>query len=388
MAQKDTHFYIDIARVDEEERMVYGYGTRGDIKDSYGTIIDLESVRKCIPDYAKWGNIREMHQNSAVGRADDITVDDKGVYLGVKVVDDNAWKKVTERVYKGFSVGGKKDYQDGDRIFLKEITEFSLVDRPSNEGCPIDEFRLHGGNDMDAEQKPVEKTETTDVKRYAGEEIGDCQTALSALEAITWLMGWEEGENHPEAEEQTAALKAAIEALKKFIASEIKEVSTETAAAETPLMELAAGTDDDVTRSGSRHSTEDMARLNTIRDCLRDLGVEMCEKCAGGDDTQKAAGDNDDVQRVATLEDDVKRLAGENETLKGEKEQLVQRVAELEKEPAQAKGALKVVGKEDDTDSLKRTQEEADLKRIEALPANEAAAELVKRAHQSPMIIR
>ena len=59
----DPKIYIPITRIDEEQRMVYGYGTREDLKDSYGTIIDLASVKRCIPDYEKYRNIREMHGN-------------------------------------------------------------------------------------------------------------------------------------------------------------------------------------------------------------------------------------------------------------------------------------------------------------------------------------
>lgn len=393
MATKDPRFYMEIARIDEDERMVYGYGTREDVVDSYGTIIDMDSVRKCIPGYAKYANVREMHQPSAVGRADDITVDETGVYLGVKVVDDNAWKKVTERVYKGFSIGGKKDYQEGNRIFMKEITEFSLVDRPSNYGCGIDEYRVHEENINMAKKKveierveeaPEITTKVPDVARYAGEEICDASTALSALSSIMWLMNREQDEAdsgvHPEAGEQVAALKAAIENLKKFIISEIKEdngAATYTPG-ETTLMELAAGADDDVERKAARHSAADMKHLEGIRDHLDGLGVALC-RCA--DPVEKAAGNDDDIQRLATLESDVTRLAAENS-------ELIQRIKQLEDEPAPSKAILRSFGKgEDILDEAEITRRKADDARIAALPPEQQIIEEVKRAQQRPQVM-
>lgn len=50
-------------------------------------------------NYLEHGNIREMHQLSAVGTADEASIDDRGLYIGAKVVDDVAWGKVTSGVY-------------------------------------------------------------------------------------------------------------------------------------------------------------------------------------------------------------------------------------------------------------------------------------------------
>ncbi len=138
----DSRLFVNICRVDEEKRMVYGYATTEAV-DSYGTVIDLDSVKKALPDYLKWRNIREMHQASAVGTAEDITIDDKGLYIGAHVTDNAAWSKVKDGVYKGFSIGAKKDYQDGNRLFIAKINEISLADRPSNEDCMIDTFRIY-----------------------------------------------------------------------------------------------------------------------------------------------------------------------------------------------------------------------------------------------------
>lgn len=431
MASKNTDFraFVPVTRIDEEERMVYGYATREDIIDSYGTIIDLESVKRCLPDYMKFPTIREMHEPSAVGRADDVTADKVGVYIGAKVVDDIAWKKVKEKVYRGFSIGGKKDYQVDNRVFLKSITEFSLVDRPSNEGCLVDEFRIdkpkedvnmkftcaleghehetegdakrciedvtlryEKGEEIDSLKpeflatitrkapKKAEGGEVIDLKRYMGEEIYDVQAATSCLDTIMYLFSKETSETHPEAAGQIADLKTVIEKLKSFIASEIKEDNSPV----SPVVAMAAGGEDDINRKGAAISKSNLERLQTMHDHCVDMGAR-CNR----DDSVEAGAAAPDLTRLESMEGDIKRL-------EGEKADLVKRLADLETEnqklkdePAPAKGVTRAVSKEQDNiDPEKQAAEEADLKRIDGLPADEAALELIKRSYRNPQIMR
>ena len=101
-------------------------------KDGDGEIVTLDAVREALPDYMQWGNIREMHALKAVGVADEANVDTKGLYLTARIVDDAAWKKCVEGVYKGFSIGGRKLAKTGNKITSIDMTEISIVDRPSN----------------------------------------------------------------------------------------------------------------------------------------------------------------------------------------------------------------------------------------------------------------
>src|SRR6266478_2427212 len=54
--------------------------------------------------------LRTMHQLNAAGKCIGFHFDDadKEIEMTFKVVDDDAWKKVDERVYTGFSQGGRK----------------------------------------------------------------------------------------------------------------------------------------------------------------------------------------------------------------------------------------------------------------------------------------
>lgn len=144
----DIKFFIPFTKKDDKERMVYGYASTETL-DSQGEVVKIDAIKAALPDYMKFANIREMHQPSAVGKTKEATVDSKGLYIGVKVVDDNAWKKVEAEVYNGFSIGGsvvEKIDTEIQSIILKEI---SLVDRPANPDAVFDIVKNEDGINED-----------------------------------------------------------------------------------------------------------------------------------------------------------------------------------------------------------------------------------------------
>jgi hypothetical protein len=99
----------------------------------------------------RFANIREMHRPSAVGVAKEAIIDDRGLYLAAKIVDDEAWGKVIEGVYKGFSIGGRvtaRDPADRGVITGLALTEISVVDRPANPEAVFDCWKASGGDEM------------------------------------------------------------------------------------------------------------------------------------------------------------------------------------------------------------------------------------------------
>ena len=140
-------FYWPIAKVDAEQRMVWGYAST-EAEDDQGETVSREALAAALDDYMRFANIREMHQPSAVGIAKEAAIDDKGLYLGAKIVDEDAWQKVVEGVYKGFSIGGRVTARDsGDRrlITALRLTEISVVDRPANPEAMFDCWKLSNG---------------------------------------------------------------------------------------------------------------------------------------------------------------------------------------------------------------------------------------------------
>jgi HK97 family phage prohead protease len=139
--------FARIAKLDEEKRLVFGYAST-EALDSQGEIVRREALEAALPDYMRFANIREMHLPSAVGVAHEAEVDEKGLFLAAKVVDDAAWAKVKEGVYKGFSIGGRvtaRDPHDRKIVTGVELTEISLVDRPANPEATIALFKRADG---------------------------------------------------------------------------------------------------------------------------------------------------------------------------------------------------------------------------------------------------
>ncbi len=145
--------YWPIAKVDAEQRMVWGYASTDGVDDQ-GETVTRAALSAAFDDYMRFANIREMHQPSAVGVATEATIDDRGLYVGAKIVDDDAWRKVVAGVYKGFSIGGRvtaRDPADRHTITGLSLTEISVVDRPANPEAVFDCWKLAAGEPLVAD---------------------------------------------------------------------------------------------------------------------------------------------------------------------------------------------------------------------------------------------
>jgi len=138
--------FVPLAKGGEDERLVYGHAT-SEVVDRENEVMDYqgskpyflqcsESVRKDSRGLS-CGNLREMHQLSAVGLIQQINFNDATKTIGIvgKVIDDGTWKKVKAGVLTGFSIGGKyiRSWKDGAITrYVASPCEVSLVDRPAN----------------------------------------------------------------------------------------------------------------------------------------------------------------------------------------------------------------------------------------------------------------
>jgi HK97 family phage prohead protease len=132
--------YAAFAKRDDAQRMVFGYAST-EALDSHGEIVTRAALHDALPEFMRFANIREMHQPSAVGRAEDASIDDKGLYLAARIVDDGAWEKVKAGVYNGFSIAGRvtaRDPMQKHVITGCTLSEISLVDRPANPEAVFD----------------------------------------------------------------------------------------------------------------------------------------------------------------------------------------------------------------------------------------------------------
>ena len=149
--------YAEISKTESQDDgtiKVWGYAS-SEAVDSDGETVTAEAMKAAIPDYMKWGAVREMHQPSAAGTAIECRVEDDGRTLfGAHIVDSEAVKKVQANVYKGFSIGGKVTSRDElNKSIIKglKLVEISLVDRPANPEAVITVCKIDG----DADQEPA-----------------------------------------------------------------------------------------------------------------------------------------------------------------------------------------------------------------------------------------
>ena len=147
-----------IEKVDSQEDgtiIVHGVAST-EAEDSQGEVVKADAMRAAIPDYMKFGAVREMHQPLAAGTALKCEVgDDNITRLQAHIVDPTAVKKVLNNVYKGFSIGGKvnkRDELNKNTITQLSLTEISLVDRPANPEAVLSFGKVEGVDD-----EPVKK---------------------------------------------------------------------------------------------------------------------------------------------------------------------------------------------------------------------------------------
>jgi hypothetical protein len=133
-------YAADITKVETDSNgdlLVYGRAAGPDL-DADQQICDPEWLKKAMPSWAEWGNVREMHQPICAGVGLVTEETDDGWSVKSKVVDPGTAKKIHAKALKGYSVGIKdprvvKDATaPGGRIVGGEIVEISYVDRPAN----------------------------------------------------------------------------------------------------------------------------------------------------------------------------------------------------------------------------------------------------------------
>jgi hypothetical protein len=147
---------MPLTKVDKERRIVSGFASLDNV-DKQDDIVTSEASLDAFARFR--GNIREMHQPSAVGKMVSFKEDKyfdpdtkkfyKGVFVSAYISKgaQDAWEKVIDGTYTGFSIGGRMNKWDdaydekSDKTIrvIKEydLVELSLVDSPANQFANI-----------------------------------------------------------------------------------------------------------------------------------------------------------------------------------------------------------------------------------------------------------
>jgi hypothetical protein len=392
-----------IAKVDAHDDGtidVWGWAS-SEVVDSDGEIVLADAMREAIPDYMRFGAVREMHQAIAAGTALEIEVKDDGrTWFGAHVVDPVAVLKVTENVYKAFSIGAKvlQRNKTNRRIIERiHLVEVSLVDRPAN---PEAVFELVKG-------EPMPEGDTITKSLY---HVGWAADLLASLNALANDKEWEAALNGAD-----AATVGRLKALVAEFASALVELTAEEAAAvageatgEQPADEVAASDDaaktsDDgprlalavleriakadveresaLAKAGKKFSAATRDVLAAAHKCVRDADAAMASIGYESD----ADDDGDKTERVdlAKAADAAKAEAAESKATldaaraeltkaEGERDELRKRVADLEA-AAKTKGATKAVP----------VEKSADVDGDASPTVAKSTVDLIKAAHRS-----
>jgi hypothetical protein len=158
---------MPLTKVDEGRRIVSGFASL----DNLDKQMDIVTTEASMNAFAKFrGNIREMHQPSAVGKMVSFKEEKyfdpeskkfyKGVYVSAYISKgaQDAWEKVLDGTYTGFSIGGRMnkwddaydEKADAQIRIIKDydLIELSLVDSPANQFASIMSVQKVDGVDV------------------------------------------------------------------------------------------------------------------------------------------------------------------------------------------------------------------------------------------------
>lgn len=214
--------FVDIKKIDDEQRMVYGWASTGDL-DKDGEIIEPAAFEKSLPDYLKFPTIREMHQPKPIGITKETRMEkNRGLFIAAKIVDSEAWMKVKEGVYRAFSIGGRVKDRIDNVIKEIELIEISLVDVPANPAAVITLFK---GDKT--ENLHIEFQQLANKIRSLMEEK-EVVTADEVVEVIDNTEAVENAEEVEVTEEvKEAEAEEAVESVEEVV-EEVKTVEVET----------------------------------------------------------------------------------------------------------------------------------------------------------------
>lgn len=351
--------YAEIAKMEAQDDgtvKVWGYAS-SEAVDSDGEIIAAEAMKAAIPDYMKFGAVREMHGSNAAGTAIEINVEDDGrTFFGAHIVDPVAVTKVKTGVYKGFSIGGSvtaRDELNKSQITGLKLTEISLVDRPANPDAVFTCYKA----DKPKDEEEADKAENDKPSDKSAEEEGDKP---------------KDGDKEPEAEdkddkddkkddkedeaEKSASLnlsESEIAILKAVLAKAEKPKDEPVAKSMWQVKSLA-----DVLTS-LKWLIEDAAYDNideaviaqikesaaSLAESLKALTVSEADKLVDG--LAAKADKSDDLAKAESVDE----LAKAQDALKKSNEALAKAQAEIEslkKQAAPPKGSTKAISKAED----------------------------------------
>lgn len=357
--------YGEIAKTEELDDgtlKVWGYASSA-TEDSDGETITADAMKAALPDYMKFGAVREMHQPKAAGTAIEAEVQDDGMTkFCAHVVDSEAVKKVKTGVYKGFSIGGKvtkRDDLNKTVITGLKLVEVSLVDRPANPEAVITMYKAelaepkqvwHCGNTahvhiskaecvtcIEKGENTTDEPATDDATKSATTEktvsqvdegvpagngeaaatkseeaddlkkglwnVVDFARALQDLSYVCCSAEWDkqaEGDNSPIPAQLRAWIASGVEIFKSMAAEELDEMLRMLREQAGEPDVIALAAKADLIKAGARYSKSTKAELKKVHDKIIECDTAL--KSMGYADAEEDD-DGDDSNKAAATDD-------------------------------------------------------------------------------------
>lgn len=291
--KRKLKLYAEIAKTtkgDDGTLIVEGYASSG-AEDSDKEVVTPEAMKAAIPEYMKFGAVREMHDpKKAAGTALEAEVQEDGrTKFVAHVVDPTAVLKVEAGVYKGFSIGasipkGGRDTANKMKINAINLVEVSLVDRPANPEALIECFK--------AEANPEDEDDDNDdgdgLELKKGlYNVQSMLTALSYLRDCASNIAYE-AKNGDHSEKMVAGIKECAASLgafcQKYLGEELKLLSkVQIAEGEEALSKAKKDVDEAVAKATELEgklaewlkSNEDVAK--EVGEIAKAAGIEATE---------------------------------------------------------------------------------------------------------------
>lgn len=346
--------YAEIAKMEAQDDgtvKVWGYAS-SEAVDSDGEVIAAEAMKAAIPDYMKFGAVREMHGSNAAGTAIEINVEDDGrTFFGAHIVDPVAVTKVKTGVYKGFSIGGSvtaRDELNKSQITGLKLTEISLVDRPANPDAVFTCYKADkpkdGEETADKDDEPADKADETpadDTEKADGDKKDDKDDKEDEAEKSASV---------ELSESEIAILKAVLAKADKSeyehkyepVAKsmwQVKSLADVLSSLKWLIEEAAYGNVDEAVIAQIKESASSLA------ESLKALAVSEADKLVDG--LAAKADKSDDLAKAESVDE----LAKAQDALKKSNDALVKAQAEIEslkKQAAPPKGSIKAISKAED----------------------------------------
>ena len=332
---------MPFSKVDVERRIVSGFATLDNI-DKQADIVTTDASVKAFSKFR--GNIREMHQPTAVGKMISFKEDkyfdpdSKKFYSGVYVSTyiskgaQDTWEKVLDGTLSGFSIGGKMNkWDDGydEKMDAKiriikdyDLVELSLVDNPANQFANVLSVEKVDGVDMikgESLDTPIENVfwdAESGIVMLSENDAEQSPTSGTPMQNIGFV---EKNDN-----EKTDMIKFLVDSAKGIKTEINKEVSP---MSETTITEDVVEKSDDVVEESQVAPEADATTEDAVEKSMDNEEAKSEEKSMDEEEAKSEDMDEDDTKS----EDEMKSEAvAEEEGVSKSDEVIVNAVTEIQ----------------------------------------------------------